>query len=82
VLAEGMDHMFQVFTWIINLSCFAVALIVTFFLETWKPGNLETWKPGNLETWKPGNLRVNRRLFCKTANIETLLSYCSFCRNL
>ena len=48
-----MDHMFQVFTWIINLSCFAVALIVTFFLETWKPGNLETWKPGNLETWKP-----------------------------
>jgi len=74
VLAEGMDHMFQVFTWIINLSCFAVALIVTFFLET--------WKPGNLETWKPGNLRVNRRLFCKTANIETLLSYCSFCRNL
>ena len=74
MLAEGMDHMFQVFTWIINLSCFAVALIVTFFLET--------WKPGNLETWKPGNLRVNRRLFCKTANIETLLSYCSFCRNL
>jgi hypothetical protein len=42
LLAEGMDHMIRLFAGIINFSCFAIPMIVNFFLETSKPRNLET----------------------------------------